>query len=503
MNIITKKGNILEGTADLLVLGVFSGTQTLSGIAKTADRAMGGLITVAMAEEDFGGKIGDRLTMHTQDRLPARRIMLVGLGDKRTYNVEALRRVAAITVAYAAKINASTINSALMNYGLSAADAAQALTEGALLADYQYLVYKPSEIKRRAKLTVPTLTIVEMEAVLVRAAEKGIAVGEIYSRGAIYARDLVNEPASRMTPAHLRDHAERLAANDQNIKLKVYDRVACEKMGMEAFLAVAKGSDAEPYFLHLMYRPNEVNKTHKKITIVGKGLTFDSGGLSLQPAWSQEIMKCDMAGAAAVLGLFAVLPDMELNVEVHGLIAACENMPSGKAVHPGDIVTAMNGKSIEILNTDAEGRLTLADAMSYAVKKIKPDAMVDLATLTGACMVTLGKDIAGLMSNDDKLSARLGAAAVAAGEAVCPLPLPTDYAPLIIGDHADLRNIQRGRWGGTITAGIFLQEFVDGTPWAHLDIAGPAFNENEDFYYVKKGGTGYGVRLLLNWLQTL
>src|SRR5512133_1790118 len=233
MNIIAKKGNILEGQTDLLVFGVFSGTQTLTGVAGAADRALGGLLTVAMAEENFGGKLGEQLTIHTQDKLPARRILLVGLGDKRAFGFEVLRRAAARAVAAAAKINAAAISCALMDHGLNAARAAQALTEGALLADYQYLVYKPAEARRRGKLKIPTLTIFVAETAHARAAERGVAIGEICARGVICARDLVNEPAGRMTPAHLRAHAERIAANDKNIKLKVYDRAACEKMGME------------------------------------------------------------------------------------------------------------------------------------------------------------------------------------------------------------------------------------------------------------------------------
>jgi leucyl aminopeptidase len=285
--------------------------------------------------------------------------------------------------------------------------------------------------------------------------------------------------------------------------LKVLDRAACEKLGMGAYLAVAKGSDEPPYFLHLVYRPHRSNKTNKKIALVGKAVTFDSGGLSLKPSDHMETMKSDMAGAAAVLGIFSVLSDIAPGAEVHGLIAACENMPSGKAMRPGDIVTAMNGKSIEILNTDAEGRLTLADALAYANKKIKTDSIVDLATLTGACMAALGTDIAGLLSNDEKMSSKIELAAKSSGEPVWRLPLFSDYSPLMAGDHADLRNISRAKYGGAITAGLFLKEFAGDTPWAHLDIAGPAFVERDALSYMNKGGTGFGVRTMLNWLKNI
>lgn len=503
MNIIAKQGKILEEAAALLVFGAFSGTQTYSGNAKLADKALGGLLTAMTAEEEFGGKIGETLIVHTHGKIAAARVLIVGLGDKKAFNGEAARRAIAAAVRQADKIGATEIVSELFGNGL-----AQAMTEGAFLADYAYLAYKPAEARRLLKRGVVTLTLVADAAAAVKAAHKGIALGEVLSRATVYARDLVNEPAGNMTPRHLLEHAERIAKNNQNIKLKVLDAAACAKLGMNAFLAVAKGSDEPPYFLHLTYSPDRTDKTNrtnitsrKKICLVGKGLTFDSGGLSIKSSEGMETMKCDMAGAAAVLGVFSVLADLEPGVEVHGIIAACENMISGRAMRPGDIVTAMNGRNIEILNTDAEGRLALADSLVYAEKKIKPDAIVDLATLTGACMVGFGPDIAGLMSNDEKIAGRLTVAATEAGELVCRLPLLPDYQPFIAGDHSDLRNISRIRYGGAITAGLFLQNFVGATPWAHLDIAGPAFAEREVAAYARKGATGFGVRTLLNWLM--
>ena len=486
----------MEEKADLLVFGVFSGAQSYSGALRAADKALGGLLTDAAAEERFGGKIGDRLALHTHGKLPANRILLVGLGDKKIFNAEAVRRAAGDIIRYADKIEAALIACGSFGDG-------QAMTEGALLADYKYLTFKPKEAARLNKRKPLTLTIVDSDAAAVRAIEKGIGIGEVCARATVYARDLVNEPASRMTPTHLKEHAERIAANDKNIKLKVLDAAACAKLGMGAFLAVAKGSDEPPFFLHLTYRPDRTNKTDRKIAIVGKGVTFDSGGLSLKPSEHMETMKCDMGGAAAVLGIFSVLSDIAPGVEVHGIIAACENMPSGRAMRPGDIVTSMNGKSIEILNTDAEGRLTLADALSYANAKIKPDVIVDLATLTGACMVALGTDIAGVMANNEKICDQILLSAKDAGEPVWRLPLPADYAPLVAGDHADMRNTSRAKYGGAITAGLFLKEFAETTPWAHLDIAGPAFAERDVLTYINKGGTGFGVRTMLNWLKNI
>jgi leucyl aminopeptidase len=504
MNIIFKKGKLLNEKADLLVFGAFSGTQTYAGNAKLADKALDGLLTAVTVEEEFGGKVGDILIAHTHGKIAANRVLVVGLGEKKSFNAEVARRAAAVVMRQADKTGATQIVCELMGGGVPPARLAQAMTEGALLADYVYLAYKPAEARRLLKRGVVTFAIVEEDAATLKAIGRGVALGEVMSRATVYSRDLVNEPAGNMTPRHLREHAEAIVKNNKNIKLKVLDAAACAKLGMNAYLAVAKGSDEPPCFLHLTYAPtiDGTNATpRKKICLIGKGVTFDSGGLSLKPSEGMETMKCDMAGAATVLGIFSVIADLEPNAEVHGVIAACENMPSGKAMRPGDIVTAMNGKSVEILNTDAEGRLALADSLVYAEKKIKPDAIVDLATLTGACMIGLGPDIAGLMSNDEKMANRLEVAAQESGELIWRLPLLSDYNPFMAGDHSDFRNISRIRYGGAITAGLFLKNFVEETPWVHLDIAGPAFAERDINGYARKGATGFGVRTILNWLM--
>jgi leucyl aminopeptidase len=498
MNIIAKKGKLSEEKSDLLVFGVFADFKINSGLLGQADKALDGLIAKLAQGENFTGKFGEQLVLHTHGKLTAARILLIGLGEKKLFNAETIRRAAGLVVKYGRETGVRKICSPIAWNSLNATESTQALCEGAFLADYQYLVFKPVEAKRLKKRGLVTWTLLDEETNIVRAAEKGIAQGEISSRATVYARDLVNEPGSRMTPEKLKEHAEKIAANDRRIKLKVFDRAACEKMGMNAFLAVAKGSEEAPYFLHLTYSPV---KAKRKLVIVGKGVTFDSGGLSLKPTSVMVTMKSDMAGAAAVLGLFSVLSDIEPSVEIHGLVAACENMPSGRAMRVDDIVTAMNGKSIEITHTDAEGRLTLADALSYAVKKIKPDGIFDLATLTGSCEAALGTDVAGLFSNDDKLMKQIQNAAAAANEPMCQLPLHEDYLYLMKADHADLRNSDPGRWGDAITASLFLKEFVGETPWAHLDFGGPAFSNKNNISYIPKGGTGYGVRTLIKWVK--
>ena len=320
--------------------------------------------------------------------------------------------------------------------------------------------------------------------------------------GVALARDLVNQPASQMTPRALVEKARELAGASKKISVAVLNREQAGKAGLHAFLAVARGSSEEPYFVHLTYSPRAKKEgAVQKIFLVGKGITFDSGGLSLKPADYMEAMKIDMAGAAAVLGVFSILAKLQPEVEVHGVIAACENMPSGSAFRPGDILTAKNGKTIEVLNTDAEGRVTLADSLAYAAEQT-PDAVVDVATLTGACMVALGDTYAGLWSTDERLGKNLLAAAEETGEGLVLLPLPDEYQPMIESKVADVRNTATSRWGGAITAALFLREFSGNVPWAHIDIAGPAYAEREWLPYYGVGATGYGVRLLTSFLES-
>jgi len=283
------------------------------------------------------------------------------------------------------------------------------------------------------------------------------------------------------------------------------NRAQAQKKKFFGFLAVARGSKEEPYVIHLTYKPKK--KAKKTLVVIGKGITFDSGGLSLKPAQSMEDMKIDMAGAAAVLGLFSILPTLKPDIEIHGIIAACENMPSGHAYRPGDVITTMKGKTIEVLNTDAEGRITLADALLYA-EGLKPDAMIDLATLTGACAVAVGDTHAGLFGNTEQLNEQLMNAARKSGEGLVEFPMPEEYRPTVQSRIADVRNTSAMKVGGAITAALFLQEFVGAStdtakpiPWAHVDIAGPAHAEVPLIPYWQFGATGYGVRTLVQFIE--
>jgi leucyl aminopeptidase len=302
-------------------------------------------------------------------------------------------------------------------------------------------------------------------------------------------------PANDMHPSYLAKLAVDIA-KEARLEVKVYDRAACNKMGMGAFLGVAAGSAQPPKFIHLTYKP--ARRAHKRVAVIGKGITFDSGGLDLKSAEGMLHMKDDMSGAAAVLGIMRALPALAPMVEVHGLIAATENMPSGSATRPGDVLRAMNGTTIEVGNTDAEGRLTLADAICYAFDRAHADETIDMATLTGACVVALGPLCSGLFSNDQALADRLLAAAEAAGERVWQMPLIDEYRDNLKSDVADFNNVGP-RGGGAITAGLFLKEFAGDRPWAHLDIAGPAFVD-KDMPLGPKGATGAAVRTLLAYL---
>jgi leucyl aminopeptidase len=374
---------------------------------------------------------------------------------------------------------------------LSPRERAHAAVEGAILGTYVFERYK----REKSDKTVETLRVVTADGRQAREVTEGARRGEIFAQSTWLARDLINAPANDVHPTYVAEVAREIA-REGKLKLKVLERDDCAKLGMGAFLGVAQGSEQPPKFIHLTYTPS--GRATKRVAVVGKGITFDSGGLDLKSAEGMSRMKNDMSGAAAVLGIMKALPKLGAKVEVHGLIAATENMPSGSAIRPGDILRAMNGTTIEIGNTDAEGRLTIADALCYAAKVIEPQEMIDMATLTGACVVALGALCSGLMANDQRLADRLLAASRAAGERVWQLPLIEEYKEQFKSDVADLNNTG-GRNGGAITAGLFIKEFVGAIPWAHLDIAGPAFIDR-DSPLGPKGATGVAVRTILTYL---
>ncbi|MBI4138571.1 leucyl aminopeptidase [Candidatus Uhrbacteria bacterium] len=496
MEIRVVQGRPLDGAADLVVIGMFRDARRP---LEDADRTFDGELSKLISREGFEGKLGQTLVFPTFGKLPAKKFAVIGLGEKKSFTPDAARKLGGFLVKLAMSNRATTLATSLPGAGVNGMDsrtAAQALAEGFFLSAYRFHVYHGTLRKKETPPRELKTVSIYVTANAAKSAEEGIRTAEILSTATNYARDLVNTPSSEMTPARMAEEARAMVGN--GIRVKVMDANEMERRGMCAALAVARGSVHAPVGVHLSYRPAGAKRT---VAIVGKAVTFDSGGLSIKPAKGMETMKIDMAGAAAVLGLFKALAELRLPVAVHGVFLAVENMPSGTAYRPGDIIRAMNGTTIEILNTDAEGRVTLADALSYAAS-LKPDMIVDLATLTGACVVALGEEVAGLMSTDPKLSRRLRDAADESGEPLWELPLFPSYFDHIRSKIADIKNTGNGS-AGTITAALFLKQFVGDTPWAHLDIAGPSYTERETRPDQPYGGTGYGVRLLVRFLQQL
>lgn len=494
MNFFSKTTPLHKIEADLVVLFAFE-DENLEKLPVNST-FINDIVTVSKKEQ-FLGKTGESLVIYTRGALPTYKLIILGLGNEKDFDAHSLRNVIARATKTAMKLKAKkiailakeewfrTLNTMLVG---------QAMVEGVSLGGYRFLKYKGKEEKEGHVKIDEVIFIVSPNKI--SAFDNGMQIGKVLSSATIYTRDLVNEPAMVTTPTFLAEKALELGkVSKGTVGVKVYARDEAKKMGMGAFLGVSQGSDEPPKFIVLRYKGAGVKA---KIALVGKGITFDTGGLSIKSAEHMMTMKLDMAGAAAVLGVFYGLIHLKPNVEVVGVIAACENMPSGKALRPGDILKAMNGKTIEVLNTDAEGRLTLSDALSYVAKE-KPKAIIDMATLTGACMVALGEEIAGLWGNDIKLTEKVTKAANLSGEKVWEMPLPKEYKDLIKSDVADLKNIQTGRYGGAITAALFLEEFVEDIPWVHLDIAGPAFFEKES-NLIPKGGSGFGVRTCLQLL---
>jgi leucyl aminopeptidase len=491
MRVVLVTRPLAQSGADALVVGRYADDKALPAPLAELDRQVGGRITRVLKLEGFEGKAGQVTHSYADGRTPAR-IVVVGLGARKDTSLEGLRRAAATGVRRARDLGARTVALAVLGDRLQPRERAQAVVEGALLGTYTFERFK----REPSAKVVEELRVVEPDARRGREAGDGARTGEIFASATALARDLVNAPANEVNPMYLARVAKTVA-REGKLALKVYDRAQCERMGMGAFLGVAAGSEQPPKFIHLTYAPSR--RAARRIALIGKGITFDSGGLDLKSADGMLRMKDDMSGAAAVLGIFQALPKLRPPIEVHGLIAATENMPSGAALRPGDILRAMNGTTIEVGNTDAEGRLTLADALCYAQQQVKADEMIDLATLTGACVVALGPLCSGLFASDQGLADRLLHAADLAGERVWQLPLIDEYREGFKSDVADFNNVG-ARSGGAITAGLFLREFAGETPWAHLDIAGPAFVD-KDTPVTPKGATGVGVRTLLTYLM--
>lgn len=435
-------------------------------------------LSAVLDVHDFSGKHGQTLFLQTPDG-PTPECLLVGLGAE--VDDEALRKAAGI--AARATKGYSTVATALHHVGIDGAPSAVVL--GTILGSYSFDEYKADP--KTSKLASVTLIgggdmTAEIEA------------AESLAAGVVLARDLVNRPAADKPPAALADIASGLS---RDVAVEVYDEDAIAEAGFGGLMAVNAGADRPARMVVMRYTPEGATKT---VAFVGKGIVFDSGGLSIKSAAGMETMKTDMAGAAAVLGAVKAIADLGLRVNVIGITPITENLTGGSAQRPGDVMRAYNGKTIEVLNTDAEGRLVLADGLALAAEEA-PDLIVDIATLTGACKVALGVSIGGLFAANDDAAELVGSAAKVAGEKMWRMPLDADYKSLIESDIADMKNIG-GSFGGAIIAGLILSEFVGDTPWVHLDVAGPARADKED-HYISKGGTGFGVRTLVEVARSM
>lgn len=502
MDITVLAGAIQAVEDELIVVNLFEGVEKPGGATAAVDQALGGAIGDAVAGGDFKGKKGETAVFYTRGALPARRVLVVGLGPQEKFGLNVVREAAAAAAKRARALGVGSFSTIVHGAGLgglAAESAAHAVVEGTILGLYRYQELK-NEPPDRPDLE--RLTLVHLDAATLPAVEAGAGTGEIVAEAACLARDLTNRPANYATPEDLAEIALDIAGQFETMSCQVLDEEDADELGMGAFLGVAQGSDEPALFIVMEH--NAGRDDLDTVVLVGKAITFDSGGISIKPGEGMERMRGDMAGGAAVLATMLAVAQLGLPLHVVGLVPATENLPSGSAYKPGDVLTALNGKTIEIISTDAEGRLVLADALAYATR-FEPKAVVDLATLTGACVTALGLGVAaGVFSSDDDLLARLQAASRASGERIWALPLYDDYMDKIESLTADMTN-SGGRQGGVGSSAIFLKQFTGDYPWAHLDIAGMSFEERGDSpkrpAYLQKGGTGFGVRLLIQFLS--
>jgi leucyl aminopeptidase len=472
----------------VLVLGCFEGKADEPLLARF-DSALEGAVAALFRDREFTGVHAATKMLHTLGRTAPERLLLVGLGKKRELTPERVRQAAG---AAAQALRSVSLRSAASVLG-NTLELTAAAAEGFALGTYSFDQYKtkPEEVER-----VDTVTFLLAEDGDRREAERLLLEARLLSEAVCFARDLVSQPGNIATPAFLAEKAAEMATRF-DIACHAWDREELERRGMDALISVGKGSRQPPRFVTLDYRGG--GDGVKPVALVGKGITFDSGGISLKPREGMEKMKSDMAGAAAVMGVLMAAASMKLPLNLVGLIPLAENLPGGNAFKPGDIVRSMAGKTIEIVNTDAEGRLILCDALHHALS-FRPAEVIDLATLTGACVVALGSFATGLLTTDEGIRRGLKRAGEATGERVWEFPLWEEYGELLKSDIADLKN-SGGPWAGTITAAWFLKNFVPDTKWAHLDIAGTAWEE-KGRHYLPKGATGTGVRLLVEYLRT-
>ena len=475
-----------------LVVNLFEGVTQPGGATGAVDKALGGAVSQLIAEGEVTGKRGQMALIHTFGKIKPARVLVLGLGRREKFTLDTVRDLSGEACRYLRRLGAKSAATIVHGAGIGGLEpeaAARAIAEGAVMGLYTFTRHKSRPEEPADGLR--ELLLVEREADKLPALEHGVRQGRVLAESVNLTRDLINEPANILTPTALAEAAARVAA-DHGLECAVYDREWMEKMSMGALLGVARGSRQPPKFVVLRYWGDPANRA-KALGLVGKGITFDTGGISLKPAEGMANMKGDMSGAAAVIAAMRAIAQLAPRVNVTALVPTTENMPGGDAQRPGDVVRALNGKTIEVDNTDAEGRLILADALSYG-RKLGLSPMLDVATLTGAIRMTFGSVCTGGFTNDQSLLDRLVRAGATEGERIWQLPMYEEYREQNKSDVADVKN-SGGRFAGSITAAMFLSEFAEDTPWVHLDIAGSRYAEKDSGAYVK-GTTGVMTRTL-------
>jgi len=494
MKILVKTGKLETMRTDAAVIMIVEGEKP-GPVAARIDKALGGMLQRLVKRGEFTAKAGSTCVLYPEGKIASERVIVAGLGKRDVLTLDRLRFAAGKAAAAARSAGAKNIIIAPEGHPFDHAEAGQALAEGSTLGLYRFLKYK-SKDENNGKKAIASITILTDKTSAVKELQKGLRTGEIIAAQAAMVRDMVNSPSADMTPTTIASVAKGLAKKHR-LKVQVLERDRMRKLGMGALLGVAAGSVQPPKFIIAEYRGGGKKPF---VALVGKAITFDSGGISLKPPDNMDRMKDDMSGGAAVLGAVANAAALGLRLNVVALVPATENMPSGSALKPGDVLRTMSGQTIEILNTDAEGRLILSDALTYACR-YKPSVIVDIATLTGACRVALGQEASGMLGTSETFKKKMRAAGEKTGERVWELPLWDAYQDLIKSDIADMKNAG-GRDGGVITAACLLSKFVETYPWVHLDIACTAWAEKER-PYTPKGASGIGCRLLTQFLRDI
>lgn len=494
MEIKVLSDEILKTVCDAVIVYIYEGEATLPAAAAAADKALDEAIAGLIKNGDIKGKLGEVTVIHSLGKIPAKRLVVLGLGKKQELTVDKVRGAIGDACRKLRRTGAKKVVTPVLGADsvLDVSELAQALAEGATLGLYEFRRHITKEPDYPG---IDELVIITEDKGKIAELQSGIDAGIIMGQAGCLARDMENEPGNAMTPSDMAAAALKVAS-ETGIEVTVYDKDWMEEKGMGGLLGVAQGSQQPPKFIVLQYSGGG----DKNVGLVGKGLTFDSGGISIKPSDRMGEMKADMSGGAVVIAAMSAIARLKPAINVTGIVPATENMPSGTALKPGDVLRSMNGKTVEVANTDAEGRLILADALCYA-NELKLSPVVDVATLTGACMVALGDVCSGVFTNNQGTADKLLAASEKSGEKMWQMPMYEEYKEQIKSDVADIKNVG-GRWGGAITAAHFLGEFIGDTPWVHIDIAGTMLSEKDKGYMVK-GASGVPARTLINWVLSL